>query len=442
MVRTLTTLGCALLGITTVLAAGEIQCSLDKKCPLAAPCCGQYGQCGVGAFCLGGCDQRMSYSMDACVPMPVCKSGKFPMNSLDRIKSTSEYLGDPKTADWTYQGEPILHDGKVLLTMPPRTVGTVLASTFTMWYGSVKATLKTSRGAGVVTAFIIYGGVKDEIDYEFVGNQLEIAQTNYYFQGVTDYTNSGNISLSNVYDNFHTYEINWTPDEIKWLVDGQVGRTKKRSETYNATSRQYQYPQTPSLIQFSIWPAGAPTNPKGTVDWAGGPIDYNSEDIRTFGYDFATLGEIEVKCYDAQSPPGTNKGVSYWYNDPRVTNDTVVDGDKPTVLKSLLGTGLNMDVGDPNNSSSTPGTGPPSVPGGSVLGPGQNGANQGSNPGTAPGGGGGGSGTTPPQCQGTGFAQTCNSPNKPNGGQRVGETHLAGASVFAGLVAVAGVLML
>jgi beta-glucanase (GH16 family) len=68
--------------------------------------------------------------------------------------------------------------------MPRRSVGTVLASTVYMWYGSVKAKLKTARGRGVVTAFILLSDVKDEIDYEFVGVDLQTAQTNYYFQGI------------------------------------------------------------------------------------------------------------------------------------------------------------------------------------------------------------------------------------------------------------------
>jgi beta-glucanase (GH16 family) len=44
-------------------------------------------------------------------------------------------------------------------------------------------------------------------------------------------TNSANISLSDTFENFHDFEIQWTPDTITWLVDGQVGRVKKRTDT-------------------------------------------------------------------------------------------------------------------------------------------------------------------------------------------------------------------
>lgn len=46
--------------------------------------------------------------------------------------------------------------------------------------------MKTSRGAGVVSAFILLSDVKDEIDFEFVGADLQHAQSNYYFQGITN----------------------------------------------------------------------------------------------------------------------------------------------------------------------------------------------------------------------------------------------------------------
>lgn len=81
-------------------------------------------------------------------------------------------------------GEAAIHRDGVLLTMPRGSVGTVLSSTAYMWYGNVKARMKTSRGRGVVTAFILFSDVKDEIDYEWVGVDLETSQTNFYFQGI------------------------------------------------------------------------------------------------------------------------------------------------------------------------------------------------------------------------------------------------------------------
>jgi len=290
--------------------------------------------------------------------------------------SKDKYLGDASKADWVMDGTALQYQDSVLLTMAPDSVGTVLASSTYMWYGNAKATFKSSRGQGVVTAFILLSDVKDEIDYEFVGADLLTAQTNYYFQGITDYDNGGNITVSSdTFENWHTYEIDWTPDQITWSVDGVVGRTKKKSDTWNATSNQWDFPQTPARVQLSIWPGGLASNSPGTIAWAGGAINWDSTDIQSVGYDYAMFQSVEVQCYNASSAPGTNTGKSYTYNDAAGTNNTVIDGDKDTILSSFLATGTNMTIEDPStatasgsSSSSTANT----IPGGSNVGSGDN----------------------------------------------------------------------
>ncbi|RDA88141.1 hypothetical protein CP532_6822 [Ophiocordyceps camponoti-leonardi (nom. inval.)] len=383
------TLLSALGGASAVLAATK--CSLGNNCPKEAPCCSQYGECGTGAFCLGGCDPRMSFSLDSCAPEPVCKGSTTKFDNLDSVVDIGKFLGDDSKAQWVSQGEPAPHDGSVLLTMPKDSVGTVLASTSYLWYGNVKAKMKTGRGAGVVTAFILLSDVKDEIDYEFVGADLETAQTNYYFQGIPDYHNSGNISLSDTFHNFHEYEIRWTPDRIDWLVNGQVGRSKLRKDTWNETTQQWQFPQTPARVQLSIWPGGLASNAKGTIQWAGGEINWNDEDIQKAGYFYATVEEVTIECYDAKNGPGSHNGKSYMYSDGKGTNDTVIDSDKNTVLGSLDATGLDMDKGKKKKEDSEPQQ-PPKKGGKNTIPGGVNGAQGQDHSGDAKSGGGGGGG--------------------------------------------------
>lgn len=128
----------------------------------------------------------MSFSLDSCAPAPQCKSSTMNLDSMDRVASEEVYLGNSTKYDWVYSdgSQVFVHDDAMLLTMPANSSGTVLASTSYMWYGNVKATLKTSRGAGVVTAFILLSDVKDEIDFEFIGVDLATAQTNFYFQAL------------------------------------------------------------------------------------------------------------------------------------------------------------------------------------------------------------------------------------------------------------------
>ena len=105
-------------------------------------------------------------------------------------------------------------------------------------------------------------------------------------------------------------------------------------------------------MQISIWPGGLASNAQGTIDWAGGVIDWAGPDIQANGYYYAQFESVSIECFNADKAPGTNKGTSYTYNNKAGTNDTVVDGDKPTVLKSLLGTGTDMNANYANTGSS------------------------------------------------------------------------------------------
>lgn len=116
----------------------------------------------------------------------MCKSQDYKLTSLNDITANTEYLGDASKTNWVSSGQPLAYQSSVLMTMAQGTVGTLLASASYVWYGKVSATMKSSRGAGVVTAFILLSDVKDEIDFEFVGTELTAAQSNFYFQGITN----------------------------------------------------------------------------------------------------------------------------------------------------------------------------------------------------------------------------------------------------------------
>ena len=261
------TLSRLLIPSLAVLAAAQSSsnlCSAENKCPESQPCCNQYGICGSGSACMDGCDPLSSYSLAACAPKPVCQNGVYYFHNNSRIAQLNDYLGDASKYDWIVSGAYSNNDSNLFLQMPQYSGGAVIASTNYVWYGKITAIAKSSRGAGVVSSFILLSDVKDEIDVEWVGSDLSTAQTNLYFQAYPFYENSANISgLSDTYDNWHTYVIDWTPDSITWSVDGVVGRVKTRNSTWNETSNIYNYPQTPARIQFSIWPGGNSTMPKG-----------------------------------------------------------------------------------------------------------------------------------------------------------------------------------
>lgn len=155
------------------------------------------------------------------------------------------------------------------------------------------------------------------------------------------------------FNDWHTYEIDWTPEKVDWVVDGSVRRTLKKADTYNETSKQYEFPQTPSRLQMSLWPAGQASNAQGTIDWAGGDIDWNSEDIQTVGYDYAMVGEVSVQCYDAPSDVTKTGDNAYIYTKSSAMESDISITDNSTVLASLGATGLDMDLGADKSSASS-----------------------------------------------------------------------------------------
>ena len=323
--------------------------------------------------------------------------------------------------------------------MAQSTVGTLLASAFYVWYGKICTTMTSSQGAGVVTAFIMMSDVKDEIDFEFVGVDLESVQSNYYSQGVTVYTNEKNLSVSNTRSSTHEYCIDWTPDELTWAVDGNDMRTVKKSDTWNSTANRFDYPQTPSRIMLSLWPAGLSSNGQGTIDWAGGLIDWNSQYMQN-GYYYAMVNEVNVDCYDPPSGANVTGSKTYVYNSDAGTNNTVAITDDSVVLKSLYASGEDPNK-DPNasasgtKSASSTAT-PETVPGEVGVGGQGNGANAASSAAGSSSTGSSSSGSS-----GGGFSQG-NGGSSSSGAAAIKETRNVESSIFAVVIAVIGLLVL
>lgn len=167
-----------------------------------------------------------------------------------------------------------------------------------------------------------------------------------------------NASTTDTFADFHTYEVDWQPDTTTWSIDGKVVRTLQKASTYNATSRNFQYPQTPGRVQLSLWPAGLKTNAPGTIAWAGGEIDWskNAPDIANPGYYYATFGEVDIQCYNPPAGANVQGGNSYIYTSTAGLNSSVELSNDNTVLGSFEATGTNMTAGASKSSASTSGS--------------------------------------------------------------------------------------
>jgi len=163
--------------------------------------------------------------------------------------------------------------------------------------------------------------IKDEIDWEFPGNATTEGQTNFFWQGFIPQTTNGvtETGLTDTYANWHDYTIDWQPDSMTFLVDGNVTRTVKASDCINSTTGVSQYPSTPSRIQLSLWPAGISTEPAGTVQWAGGMINWNDPDYTSAGHFYALFQSVSVQCNDPTPP---NSSVTSYVYGANTTLDT------------------------------------------------------------------------------------------------------------------------
>ena len=327
----------------------SILCSTNKPCPPEWPCCSPYNECGAGPICVGGCNVRSSFDEESCAPLPALvanlklefsstpKAPKFVANyqprppikeengpnkantkvgvvegelNSKRIIHYAKFLvtTDNNEAekmledfDFTHSGYTSIEasSGNIVLAMPKKTTGSLISSTRSFLYGKASVRMKTARSRGVVTAFDLISAIGDEIDFEWLGSDLMMTQLNYYSQGHLDYTRMQKYPVgADTWATYHTYEIDWDPDRIKWYVDGKIARTVLKKDTWDPINKEYRYPQTPMRLEVAVWPGGSEANGPGTINWAGGLIDWeNSPDIIKKGEFTAYVEQITVTPY-------------------------------------------------------------------------------------------------------------------------------------------------
>ncbi|KAL4188182.1 hypothetical protein AMTRI_Chr09g22640 [Amborella trichopoda] len=88
---------------------------------------------------------------------------------------------------------------------------------------------------------------QDEIDFEFLGKDKRIVQTNFYVDGVGGRERIHDLGFD-CSDGFHEYKIKWGPDELEWVIDGVVVRREEREKSDG-------FPQKPMFLYASVWDA-------------------------------------------------------------------------------------------------------------------------------------------------------------------------------------------
>jgi len=114
-------------------------------------------------------------------------------------------------------------------------------------------------------------------------------------------------------DGLHTYSVEWTPDFIIFSIDGAEIRRATPAEAENGKK----WPQTPTFIKLGTWVGGKPGGSKGTIDWAGGPVDMSQAPF------VGWYKEIRITDYCG----GKDQASQYIYGDASGTQASIkVDG--------------------------------------------------------------------------------------------------------------------
>ncbi|MBM6596604.1 family 16 glycosylhydrolase [Microvirga pudoricolor] len=133
--------------------------------------------------------------------------------------------------------------------------------------------------AGIIGGFFTFAGpanTHDEIDFEALSNDLGKIQTNIYHNEPLGEGHPKSYPVTGSLTDWHTYRIEWLPNAVRWLVDGEVVRTE--------TSL---VPDKAMFMHLNIW--GPP------VQWATGS---------------ATL--------KAAATPGQNQTFEFWIDSVKV----------------------------------------------------------------------------------------------------------------------------
>ncbi|PWY91816.1 cell wall glucanase [Aspergillus sclerotioniger CBS 115572] len=188
-------------------------------------------------------------------------------------KSASYDFTEGSSSDFTATGSPTYGSDGAEFTVAKQGDAPLIQSNWYIMFGHVEYVMKAAPGTGIVSSAVLQSDDLDEIDWEWLGGNDELVQTNYFGKGDTSTYNRGATHNDpGNHDGFHTYTVDWTSNQIVWQIDGTTVRVLTPE-----TADSNQYPQTPMVVKVGIWAGGDPSNPQGTIGELGrGVTDYSA----------------------------------------------------------------------------------------------------------------------------------------------------------------------
>jgi beta-glucanase (GH16 family) len=271
--------------------------------------------------------QRFDGQYWPCNPIKNATGSCTPNIGLDTYMYSIDFTNPPSdmsdywsgAVDETVTYNTLAHNGAEF-TFAKRYDSPQLYTNFYILFGHVDVVMQVAPGTGIISSSVLLSDDFDEIDWEFSGNNFNMAQyyssgnvpaqyqhgmgqNNYFGKGITGSYDRGQWqNITNPQTTFHTYSVDWNPTRLQWLVDGQVVRTLVAANCDNNT---HQYPQTPSKIQIGMWDGGDPGENYGTLSWAGGTTNLTGGQYTMFLKSVSVTNYNPAKYYNYTDQSGT-----------------------------------------------------------------------------------------------------------------------------------------
>lgn len=217
------------------------------------------------------------------------------------LKNASGWDGKRYSANWLdeFSTGACIHDGVLQLDLRRRGAerGKEVAVSWSGWFqfGRVCASLKIGKGNGIVSALFLASyapghEIDDEVDFEWVGNNIWNVQSNWFAEDRAVYAaNSRSHGIADSFSNFQTVCIERTGDYVKWEINGNAVR--------QIPSSTPGFPTRPAKLILDIWDGGRGTSP-GIMSWAGGWTDWNNEENPDYR---VQVDWVSVDCWTPDS---------------------------------------------------------------------------------------------------------------------------------------------
>ncbi|WP_299013164.1 family 16 glycosylhydrolase [uncultured Photobacterium sp.] len=139
-------------------------------------------------------------------------------------------------------------------------------------YGCFEVEMKPIAKPGVISSFFLFAGPFDtpdggngkhnEIDIEFLGNNTNILQLNFWTND-NSYIQSHEKLIYLNFDastDFHRYGIKWTKKYIQWFIDGEIVHQVNNTQSDPIPSSQ----DSKLRVMANVWPTDT-----AIANWAG-----------------------------------------------------------------------------------------------------------------------------------------------------------------------------